>query len=78
MTPVLKRPSWNPTMSNRSGRLRDHLRHFKEGGFSGHNVIERENCSHQVLKFVTIKTASLLEELAIFSLPTADVWFSHF
>ena len=56
MTPVLKRPSWNPTMSNRSGRLRDHLRHFKEGGFSGHNVIEKENCSHQVLKFVTIKT----------------------
>ena len=56
MTPVLKRPSWNPTMSNRSERLRDHLRHFKEGGFSGHNVIERENCSHQVLKFVTIKT----------------------
>ena len=56
MTPVRKRPSWNPTMSNRSGRLRDHLRHFKKGGFSGHNVVERENCSHQVLKFVTIKT----------------------
>ena len=35
----------------------------KEGGFSGHyikmkchNVIERENCSQQVLRFVTIKT----------------------
>ena len=36
---------------------------IKEGGFSGHykkrkcdNVIEKENCSQQVLKFVTMKT----------------------
>ena len=36
---------------------------LKAGGFSGryikmkcHNVIENDNCSQQVLKFVTIKT----------------------
>ena len=36
---------------------------LKAGGFSGHyikikrpNIIEKDNCSQQVLKFVTIKT----------------------
>ena len=36
---------------------------IKVGGFSGHyikmkcpNIIEKDNCSQQVLKFVTIKT----------------------
>ena len=36
---------------------------IKAGGFSGHyikmkchNIIEKDNCSQQVLKFVTIKT----------------------
>ena len=55
---------------------------IKAGGFSGHyikrkcqNIIEKENCSQQVLTFVTIKTEQskeykpLLEESASFSLP---------
>ena len=55
--------SWNPKIIKSPGRQYVIIYSIKAGGFSGHyvkmkchNIIEKDNCSQQVLKFVTIKT----------------------
>ena len=57
---------------------------LKAGGFSGHyikikrpNIIEKDNCSQQVLKFVTIKAVKGVTSPCQKNLPTADFWLSH-
>ena len=53
--------SGNPKIIKRPGRQYEIIYSIKAGGFSGHyikitchNIIEKDNCSQQVLKFVTI------------------------
>ena len=55
--------SWNPKIIKRPGRQYEIIYTIKASGLSGHyikinchNTIEKDNCSQQVLKFVTIKT----------------------